>query len=159
MIRTSRRVICYGFAAMMLSCFTASVCCADGPSDNTKSDASSVPPKVIKPEEAKDHAGEVVTVEFTVIAANELDSGRCFLNSSTDRNDPESFTAYITPKGLAEFKKDTTTSKPADYYKSKKIRVTGKIETYHDKFEIKVDDPTQIKIVEEKVDENTGKKP
>jgi len=77
------KVICYGFAAMMLSCFTASVCCADGPSDNTKSDASSVPPKVIKPEEAKDHAGEVVTVEFTVIAANEVDSGRCFLNSST----------------------------------------------------------------------------
>ena len=37
---------------------------------------------------------------------------------------------------------------PADYYKGKTIRVTGKVIKEDDEVRIRVDDPKQIKLVE-----------
>jgi DNA/RNA endonuclease YhcR with UshA esterase domain len=161
MSRVLKTLIC--FSALKAAFFAAAVClAADAPSDASKTGASDAAPKIIKPEEAKDYEGQEVTVEFTVAAGRQLDNGDssvCFLNSSTERNDPAAFTAFISGKGLGEFKKDPKTEKPADYFKSKKVRVTGKIVTYNKKYEIKIDDPAQIKIVEENADENGDKKP
>lgn len=106
----------------------------------------------IKAEEAKNNIGNEVVVEFVVVAGRELeDKGYVFLNSSTDRDDPAGFTAFITKKGTDKFKKDANIDHPFDHFRQKKIRVSGKIEEYGDnkKLEIKVNSPDQIKIVEE----------
>ncbi len=52
---------------------------------------------VIQASEAKDNVGKEVVVEFVVVGGRMLeDKGICFLNSSTDQNDPDGFTAFIT---------------------------------------------------------------
>jgi DNA/RNA endonuclease YhcR with UshA esterase domain len=133
----------------------------DAPKDAAKKDeaktlqpdegkaASATELKIIKPEEAKDYEGKDVTVEFKVAGGREIDSGVCFLNSTTDRNDPNGFTAFISKDGLKRFKEDAKIDKPADHFKKKTIRVTGKVKTYQKKFEIEVTSPDQIKVVEE----------
>jgi hypothetical protein len=133
--------------------FAAASFAADEPKADAKKGAAKPDLKVIKAEEAKDHEGEVVTVEFKVVGGREIDSGVCFLNSSTDRNDPKGFTAFITNKGLKKFKEDPKTEKPAELYKSKKVRVSGAIKKFRDRLEIEVNDPSQITIVEEKKEE------
>jgi hypothetical protein len=125
---------------------------ADAPKEEPKLEL-----KIIKPEDAKDHEGEVVTVEFKVVAASEIASGVCFLNSSTDRNDPKGFTAIISNKGLKKFREDPKTEKPATLFKGKKLHVSGAIKKYtkdgRTTLEIEVNDPSQITIVEEKKEE------
>src|SRR5262249_2814154 len=129
----------------------------DAKKDDAKKDAKP-DLKVIKPEEAKDHDGEVVIVEFKVSQGREIDSGVCFLNSAGASGDPKRFTAFITGKGLKKFKEDPKTEKPADLFKGKKIQVSGAIKKYKDSWEIEVNDPSQIKIVEEKTDEKKEEK-
>jgi DNA/RNA endonuclease YhcR with UshA esterase domain len=151
MRRISSIAICFAATALTSAVLSSLVRAADAPpADTSKTQAPAAELKIIKPEDAKDYEGQQVTVEFTVVGGRELDSGLCFLNSSKDRDDPAGFTAFITKTGSAKFKENPATAKPADLFAKKTIRVTGKIETYQKKFEIKVDDPSQITIVEEK---------
>jgi hypothetical protein len=90
-----------------------------------------------------------VVVEFTVVSGKETDSGVCFLNSMKDFHDPKCFTAFITSKGLKKFKEDPKVEKPADYYMKKKVRVSGSIKTRNDQYQIEVNSPDQIKVVED----------
>ena len=154
MSRLSRFAICFAATIVTTAVFSSLVIAADPPKEDPKPEAAAQAPaaeiKIIKPEEAKDYDGQQVVVEFAVVGGRELDSGLCFLNSSKDRDDPAGFTAFITKTGLAKFKENPATAKPADAFNKKTIRVTGKIETYQKKYEIKVDDPAQITIVEEK---------
>jgi DNA/RNA endonuclease YhcR with UshA esterase domain len=137
---------------------------ADPPKDDAKKDAAKEEIKVIKPEDAKDNDGKKVTVEFTVLASRELPSGVCFLNSGKNASDADNFTAFITGKGLKKFKADSKTEQPAVYFNKKKVQVTGTIKKYKEKFEIEVESPDQIKIIEEekkddaKADAKTEKK-
>ena len=121
----------------------------DAPKTASKSDEAPKELKIIKPEDAKDYEGKQVTVEFKVAGAREIDSGVCFLNSTTDRDDPKGFTAYILKTAVAKFKEDPKTASPAEYFGKKKIRVSGTIKMYKDKYEIEVSSPKQITIVEE----------
>ncbi|HTQ39176.1 MAG TPA: hypothetical protein VMJ32_09105 [Pirellulales bacterium] len=139
-------------------CFAADAPGDAAKADSAKGDAAKNTLKVIKPEDAKDYEGQEVIVEFTVAAARELDSGVCFLNSTTDRSDPAGFTAFISKAGVDKFKVNPATAKPAELFAKKKIRVTGKIVTYQKKYEIKVDDTDQIEIVEEKAAASAEKK-
>jgi hypothetical protein len=136
------------FAVLSALLATASFA-ADPPTDDAKKDAAKEEIKVIKPDDAKDNDGKKVTVEFTVQASRELPSGVCFLNSGKNASDPENFTAFITGKGLKKFKADSKTEEPAVYFSKKKIQVTGTIKKYKEKFEIEVESPEQIKIIEE----------
>jgi hypothetical protein len=133
---------------LLAALFVTSVvpCLADDPQPPVAKKAAV---KIIKPDDAKQYDGKEVTVEFKVAAARELDSGVCFLNSSTDRNDPKRFTAFINAKGLKKFKEDPKTEKPADYFSKKTLRVTGTIKLYRAAYEIEVSSPEQIAIVEE----------
>jgi hypothetical protein len=168
MRRTHLVSMAFKFAIAFTAALMAAQVCwaADAPSDTSKTDtakadASKNTLKVIKPEEVKDYEGQEVIVEFTVAAGRELDNGEnsvCFLNSTTDRSDPAGFTAFISKAGLAKFKENPATAKPAEYFPKKKIRVTGKIVVYQKKYEIKVDDTDQIDVVEEKADANAEKK-
>jgi hypothetical protein len=124
----------------IVPCFAADA----PPAESKKADI-----KVIKPDDAKQYDGKEVTVEFKVVAGRELESGVCFLNSSTDRNDPKRFTVFINSKGLKKFKENPKTEKPADYFGKKTVRATGTIKQYHEAYEIEVSSPDQIVIVEE----------
>lgn len=143
----------------LVAIFAASISfAADQAKDDAKKDAAKPDLKVIKPEEAKDHDGEVVIVEFKVAQAREVDSGVCFLNSAGGAGDPKRFTAFITSKGLKKFREDPKTEKPADLFKGKQIQVSGAIKKYKDSWEIEVNDPSQIKIIEAKKDEKAEAK-
>ncbi len=105
---------------------------------------------VIQASEAKDNVGKEVVVEFVVVGGRMLeDKGICFLNSSTDQNDPDGFTAFITKSGLNKFKDEAKIDDPSDHFNQKKIHVSGKVKKYKDKAEIEVNSPNQIKMVEE----------
>ena len=143
---------CTVFATVCLAIAVANS--ADAPADDAKKDTAKAELKVIPPEAAKDYEGQEATVQFDVNGARELGTGMCFLNSLADYNDPAAFTVVISSKALSKFKDDTKTDKPADFFKGKKVRVSGKIVVYQKdkespkKYEIKVDDPAQIKVVE-----------
>lgn len=148
------RMLCCALGALSLTLALPVVgFAADPPTDSAKPDDVKKELKVIKPGEAKDYEGKEVVVEFKVAAGLETASGVCFLNNTSDREDPERFTAFISKKGLTKFKEDPKTEKPAEYFKKKTIRVTGPIKTYNKTYEIEVNSPDQIKIVEEEKSE------
>jgi hypothetical protein len=140
-------------AALVLSVGVAVA--ADAPKVESKADGAKAgkaenaeETKVIKPEEAKDYLDKVVTVEFTVVRSRELlDKNLVFLNSEKDLKSPTNFTAFV--RNAKKFKEASKIEKPADHYMKKKVRVTGKVIKYQDKWEIEVESPDQIKIVEE----------
>jgi len=140
-------VLCWLVSAILS---TALGRAAASPQTTSVGDSSKAPLKVIKPEEAKEHDGKEVTVEFSVAASFEAaDKGVCFLNSVKDRDDPKQFTAFINHDALLKFRQDSKTAKPADYFKGKKIRVSGTIKPYQGRYEVEVTSPQQIKIVTE----------
>lgn len=107
-------------------------------------------PKVIQPAGAKNHVDEIVTVEMTVHSSRLLDGNRmCFLNSETDHRTPENFTVVIFADGLERFAK-ADIADPAAHYRHKKIRATGKVYVRNGQYQLKANDPEQIKIVEDK---------
>jgi hypothetical protein len=160
MLRRFRPAICSLIALVALSATVAFA--ADATKLAEKSDgAKATPaesPKVIKPEEAKDHLDKVVTVEFTVAKSRELlDKNIAFLNSEKDLKSPTNFTGFI--KNAKKFKEAAKIEKPAEHYLKKKVRVTGKVVKYQEKLEIEILSPDQIQIVEEerKADTETSK--
>jgi len=128
----------------------AFVCAAYSPQSTSAADSSKAPLKLIRPEDAKEYDGKEVTVEFKVAASFEAaDKGVCFLNSVKERDDPKQFTTFINHDALLKFRQDSKTAKPADYFKGKKIRVSGTIKPYQGRYEIEVASPGQIKIMTE----------
>jgi DNA/RNA endonuclease YhcR with UshA esterase domain len=86
------------------------------------------------------------TVEGTISRVSWSKSGSVmFINF--DGADETKFTAVVFKKDKEKFDKafggDATTGLPGA-----KVQVTGKIETYRDKPEIKLDKPTQIKVIQ-----------
>ncbi|HEY2761758.1 MAG TPA: hypothetical protein VGI75_13475 [Pirellulales bacterium] len=139
----------FSIALAFLTIVAADCLADDSPRPAAKADETPKDLKVIKPEDAKDYEGKEVTVEFKVAAARQIDSGVCFLNSTTDRDDPKGFTVYMLKTAAAKYKEDPKTASPAEYFGKKKIRVSGTIKAYHEKYEIEVSSPKQITIVED----------
>lgn len=98
----------------------------------------------INTDEAAKKVGEKVTVEFTVKATGGA-GNRVFLNSLADFRDSRNFTVVLE-KSYLDKSKDI--SAPKDYFKGKKIQVTGKVDTYKDTAQIKITDPKQLKVVQ-----------
>jgi RecJ-like exonuclease len=78
----------------------------------------------------------MVSVEGTIIEARPQRNGSVVLNFSTEKH---TFCALIPESGLALFP-----SRPADLYVGKKVRVIGRIMTYEDRPQIRIDSPDQI---------------
>jgi len=149
---------CFLFRVWVLGCVVSAILptaigrAADPPQSKSAADSSKAPLKVIRPEDAKEHDGKEVTVELKVAASFEAtDKGVCFLNSVKERDDPKQFTVFINHDALLKFRQDSKTAKPADYFKGKKIRVSGMIKPYQGRYEIEVAAPGQIKIVTEEI--------
>ena len=106
--------------------------------------------KVIPAAEAKDHVGQECTVEMTVKASKNAAKRRTyFLDSEEDFHDEKNFAVVISYDHAAKFQ-EAGIDDPAEHYKDKTIRVTGKVIEEDDQVRIRVEDPKQIKIVEPK---------
>jgi len=95
---------------------------------------------VINWTEAANHYGKYKTVEGTIVSGKCLPKV-CFLNF--DKNYKTTFTAVIFASDLPKFP-----SNPDQYYRNKKIQLTGTIKEYKGKPEIIIKDVDQIKLVE-----------
>jgi hypothetical protein len=103
----------------------------------------------IAPTDARAHAGEECTVEFTVESARKLPGKAvCFLNSCRDHRDENNFTVMIFKGGLDRLKADGIES-PAEHFEKATIRVRGVIENRDGRPQIVVEEPGQITVVKE----------
>lgn len=103
--------------------------------------------KKIKPAEAAQHIGETCEIEMDVRSSRRGDRPISFLNSEKDFGDKKNFTVVILEEGLAKFNKSGI-AKPEKHFAGKRIRVTGTVEEYRGRPQIRADEPRQIEIVE-----------
>ena len=107
------------------------------------------PPAVVKAVDARNHINERCTVELTVRSSkNAAPRREYYLDSEEDFRDEKNFAVVISFDHADLFKK-AGIDDPAEYYKEKKLRVTGKVIRENDQVRIRVEDPKQIKIVDE----------
>lgn len=115
-------------------------------SASTASDEPS--PKVIPAAEARDHVDETLTVEMTVQASkNAAPRREIYLDSEEDFRDEKNLAVVISYDHVDAFKRAGITD-PAEHYRGKSIRVTGKLIREADQIRIRVDEPEQIKLTE-----------
>ena len=119
----------------------AAVCGAD---DDKKTE------KIIPAAEARNHIGKDCIAEMTVKSSkNAVPRRSYFLDSEEDFHDEKNLAVVISYDHAAKFQ-EAGIDDPAEYYKGKTIRVTGKVIEEDDQVRIRVDDPKQIKMVEPK---------
>jgi len=119
------------------------------PSWTLAQDAAVADAVAIAPDEAASHVGEKCAVTMRVNSSRHMaDAGRCYLNSAKDFRDENNLTVVIFKRGLESFAEEKIDA-PAEHFRGKTIRVTGTVEMYKDKPQIKVDRADQIEIVPE----------
>ncbi len=106
--------------------------------------------KVISAGEIRSHIGKECTAEMTVKASkNAVPRRTYYLNSEEDFHDEKNLAVVISYDHASKFQEGGIDD-PADYYKGKTIRVTGKVIEEDNEVRIRVEDPKQIKLVEPK---------
>jgi DNA/RNA endonuclease YhcR with UshA esterase domain len=113
--------------------------------------------KPITPAEALTKVDQKVTVEMEVKSSGGGNTSR-YLNSLPDYKDKNNFTVVILRSDLAGFKK-LGIEDPADFYKGKTIQVTGAVSVYKGQVQIKVTDPSQIKVIDKEAARPKAKAP
>ncbi len=107
------------------------------------------PPAVVKADDARNHIDERCTVELTVRSSkNAAPRREYYFDSEEDFHDEKNF-AVVISYDLADLFKKAGIDDAAEHYKGKSLRVTGKVIRENDQVRIRVEDPKQIKIVEE----------
>jgi DNA/RNA endonuclease YhcR with UshA esterase domain len=101
--------------------------------------------KPLTPAEAAQKIGEKVRVEMEVKSARK-DNGVAFLNSEADFKGEKNFTLFINKAGVEKLK-EAKVEDPADHFKGKTVRATGKVSLYPERPQIIVEDPAQIVLV------------
>ncbi len=103
---------------------------------------------VIPATEAKSHVGKQATVEMTIRASKNAAPRRTYyLDSEEDFHNVDNVAVIISYDHAEAFQK-AGIDDPAEHYRGKKLRVTGKIIAEDDQTRIHVTDPRQITIVE-----------
>jgi hypothetical protein len=98
----------------------------------------------LTPAEALTKVNQKVTVAMDVKSTGGKTAR--FLNSETDFRAEKNFAVFIPNLALAEFKK-AGIEDPGEYYKDKSIIATGNVEISQNRPQLRVEGPTQIKIV------------
>jgi DNA/RNA endonuclease YhcR with UshA esterase domain len=105
---------------------------------------------IIPAAEVRKHIGKECTAEMTVRSSkNAVPRKTYYLDSEDDFHDEKNLAVVISYDHAAKFQ-EAGIDDPAEYYKGKIIRVTGKVIEEDDQVRIRVDDPKQIKLVETK---------
>jgi hypothetical protein len=123
--------------------FLAPFLVAGAPADDEK------PPTVVMAADARNHIDKRCTVEMTVRSSkNAAPRREYYLDSEEDFRDEKNFAVVISYEHADHFKQ-AGIDDPAEHYKGKKLHVTGKVIHENDQVRIRVEDPKQIKIVED----------
>ena len=109
--------------------------------------AAGPPTKPLTPAEAAKKVNEKATVEMEVKSTGGKEA--CFLNSEADFKDAKNFTVFVPADVVEKFKKAKIDDLPG-HFKGKTIRVTGTVTLYREKPQIKLEEPSQIEVVEKK---------
>ena len=106
--------------------------------------------RVISPADAGKHVNQKCIVEMEVKSTGKSNDAKwIYLNSEENFRDKANFGVVIDGK-VAEKLKEAKIPDPRMYYLKKRIRVTGTIELYKDRPQIRPDAPEQIQVVEGK---------
>jgi hypothetical protein len=106
------------------------------------------PPRLVMAPDAKNHIDERCTVEMTVRSSkNAAPRREYYLDSEEDFHDEKNFAVVISYDHAEAFQK-AGIDDPAEHYKGKKLRVTGKVIRENDQTRIRVEKPGQIKVVD-----------
>ena len=106
-------------------------------------------PKVAMAPDAKSHIDEHCTVEMTVRSSkNAAPRREYYLDSEEDFHDEKNFAVVISYDHAEAFQK-AGIDDPAEYYKGKKMRVTGKVIHENDQTRMRVEKPDQIKVIDD----------
>lgn len=105
-------------------------------------------PKPLTPAEAAKKLNEKVTVEMLVKSTGGREN--CYLNSEDDFKSETNFTIFLSKDAKEKLKK-AGIDNPAEYYKQKTVRATGRVFLFEKKPRIAVIEPEQdLKVVEKK---------
>jgi len=130
-----------GFALLFVSIAGAAPASTDDPK---------AAEKVIPAAQARDHVGQECTAELTVRASKNAAQRRTyFLDSEEDFHNEKNLAVIISYDHADKFR-EAGIDDPAEHYKGKTIRVTGKVIEEEDQIRIRVEDSKQIKVVESK---------
>jgi hypothetical protein len=111
-------------------------------------DDPKAPAKVVPAALARSKIGEECTFEMVVKASKNAAGRRTyFLDSEEDFHDNKNFAVVISYDDADKFRA-AGIDDPAEHYKGKTIRVSGKVIDEDEQVRIRVDDPKQIKLVE-----------
>lgn len=100
--------------------------------------------EAITPAAAAKLIGERVVIEFRVTSTGSTTTGtKVFLNSGTVR-DKDNFTVVLEMSKLEDSMKQAGITDAKSYFDRRKIRVTGKVDTFREKPQIIVEDMKQI---------------
>jgi DNA/RNA endonuclease YhcR with UshA esterase domain len=129
-------------AVILVAGLTITAACA-----STRDDPKA-PAKVVPAALARSKIGEECTVEMVVKASKNAAGRRTyFLDSEEDFHDDKNFAVVISYDDADKFRA-AGIDDPAEHYKGKTIRVSGKVIAEDEQIRIRVDDPKQIKLVE-----------
>jgi DNA/RNA endonuclease YhcR with UshA esterase domain len=146
MRRPIQTLVCLVVIVLAGLSVTASPCAS--PCSST--DDAKASEKVVPAAEAHGKVGQECTVEMVVKASKNAAGRRTyFLDSEEDFHDDKNFAVVISYDDAAKFQ-SAGIDDPAEHYKGKTIRVTGKVIHEDDQVRMRVDDPKQIKLVESK---------
>jgi hypothetical protein len=99
--------------------------------------------------EARNHVGEKGTFAMTVQSTKNASPRReYYLDSEEDFRDEKNL-ALVISYDHADLFQQAGIDDPSEYYKGKKIHVTGMVIHENDQVRIRVEDPKQIKVVDE----------
>jgi hypothetical protein len=104
-------------------------------------------PAPLSPVEARKKVGDTITVEMKVATAKDRleKRGEIYLDAELDFRDEKNFAVVITKTGAAKLK-EAGIADPADHFRDKTIRATGKVKVVDDVPRIEIDDAKQIRI-------------
>lgn len=140
--RIDRRLLCFVLALVFLAIAKVATASAD--------DKEKPKPQVVAASDAKNHVGKRCTVEMTVRSSkNAAPRREYYLDSEEDFHDENNFAVVISYDHNEAFEQTGTTD-PAEHYRGKKLRVTGEVIRENDQVRIRVEEPKQIEIVEDK---------
>jgi hypothetical protein len=94
----------------------------------------------------KDHVGKKIAVEGRIYSNSKSEAGiHLYFGADTST----SFQALVVSKAIYKFEVDV-----AKKFDKRNVRVTGKVEEQSGKYFIRVDDPSQLKVVAKKRETN-----
>jgi hypothetical protein len=106
--------------------------------------------KVFPASEARKHVGQECTFEMKVKSSkNAAGRNTYFLDSEEDFHDANNLSVVISYDHADKFR-EAGIADPAEHFKDKTIRVTGKVIEEDDQIRIRIEDPKKIEIIEPK---------